>query len=242
MVKTRNGSFATKPFEEDLEARISSLSMHNVRMRGRRFKSTPQRRPYRLSFEKSQANVLVNLHELVSEKVVYRDTATIAKYPPGALEAHMSNMDSNDLDDVPLARLLKKTSVPDVAVERPIDPPVSDHFQESSSTEGVLVPTPGLQHTFTLEPGPSFYSSLVRSPAPNTTSSGLNNDHASQSADEIAAPEGGIDVHNNDDELDPVIPEVNTGEIPVDVDVDNTSAAPTESPTFPEESRPTKKK
>ncbi|TYK04776.1 envelope-like protein [Cucumis melo var. makuwa] len=164
MVNTRKGSYAAKSSEDDLEARISSPSMHNMRMRGH------------------------------------------------------------------------------VAVERPIDAPVSDHAQENSSTEGVFVPTPGLQHTSTFEPGPSLYSSLVQSPTPHSTSSSLKNDPASPPADETAALERGTDVHNDDDELDPVIPKVNTCEIPVDVDVDNTLAAPTESPAFPEISRPAKKK
>ncbi|KAA0060580.1 envelope-like protein [Cucumis melo var. makuwa] len=238
MVNTRKGSYAAKSSEDDLEARISSPPMHNVRIKGHRFKSTPPQRPYRLSSEKSQANVSTNLHEPVPKKVVSRDRATIAEHDPGAPATHMFDMDSDDLDDVPLARLLKKTSIPDVAVERPIDPHVSDHSKENSSPEGVFVPTPNLQHISTVEPGSSLYSSPVQSSTPNTTSSGLNNDTASPPVDETAAPKGGTDVHNDDDELEPIVPEVNTGEILVDVDVDvnNTSATSTKSPAFPEES------
>ncbi|KAA0036986.1 uncharacterized protein E5676_scaffold359G00280 [Cucumis melo var. makuwa] len=154
--------------------------------------------------QKITSECFTSLHEPVPKKVVSRDLATIAEHAPGAPKTHMFDMDSDDLNDVPLARLLKKTFVPDVAFERPIDPLVSDHSQESSSTDGVFVPIPGLQHTSTVKPG--------------------------------------TDVNNDGDELDPIIPEVNTSEIPVDVDVDNTLAAPTESPAFLEESRPAKKK
>ncbi|KAA0047004.1 putative mitochondrial protein [Cucumis melo var. makuwa] len=139
-------------------------------------------------------------------------TQTITEHALGVPENHMSDIDFDDLND------------------------------ESSSTEGVFVPTPSLQHTSTFEPGPSLYSSLVQSPTPHSTSSSLKNDPASPPADETAALERGTDVHNDDDELDPVIPKVNTCEIPVDVDVDNTLAAPTESPAFPKISRPAKKK
>ena len=61
------------------------------------------------------------------ENVDSRNPATFVEHASSALETHMSNMDSDDLDDVPLARLIKKTFVPDVAAKRPIDPPVSAH-------------------------------------------------------------------------------------------------------------------
>ena len=68
----------------------------------------------------------------------------------------LSDMDSNDLDDVPLARLLKKTTVHAVPVEIPTTPFVSVHSQKSSSTKGVFVPTPGIHHTSNVQPRPSI--------------------------------------------------------------------------------------
>ena len=61
---------------------------------------------------------------------------------PGSSVAHapqvpatiVSDMDSDDRDDVPLARLFKRTLIPDVSDKLPVDPPNSIHSQESSST------------------------------------------------------------------------------------------------------------
>ncbi|TYK28622.1 putative mitochondrial protein [Cucumis melo var. makuwa] len=47
------------------------------------------------------------------------------------------------LDNVPVARLLKKTNVPEVTNEIPADPSTSVDSQESSSTEGVFILTLG---------------------------------------------------------------------------------------------------
>ncbi|TYK05472.1 envelope-like protein [Cucumis melo var. makuwa] len=60
---------------------------------------------------------------------------------------------SDDLDDVPLARLLKKVAAPDVFPEKSADPVLSVHSQESSSSEDVFVPTPGLRQTSSIELG-----------------------------------------------------------------------------------------
>ena len=71
-------------------------------------------------------------------------------------------MDSDDLDNIPLARLLKKNYVPNVAIEKSTDPILSVHSQESSSSEDVFVPT-SLHHASNVEPGPSHHSVPIRS-------------------------------------------------------------------------------
>ncbi|KAA0063739.1 uncharacterized protein E5676_scaffold107G00480 [Cucumis melo var. makuwa] len=93
----------------------------------------------------------------MQDDVDSRHPATNAKHAPSAPETHMSDMDSDDLDD------------------------------ESSSTDGVFVPTPGLQDTSNVEPGPSLYFSLVRT-----------------------------DVHNDEDEVEPANTNDHTGKIPID--------------------------
>ena len=87
---------------------------------------------------------------------------------PYKLPSKKSHVDiptnSDDLDDVPLARLLKKVVAPDVFPEKFADPILFVHSQESSSSEGVFVPTPGLRQTSSVEPNPSHYSPPIQSP------------------------------------------------------------------------------
>uniref|UniRef100_A0A9I9DKH3 Envelope-like protein n=1 Tax=Cucumis melo TaxID=3656 RepID=A0A9I9DKH3_CUCME len=90
-------------------------------------------------------------------------------------------------------------------------------------------------------PGPSLYSSPVRSSIPkNTTTSGPHNDSAPAFADESIATEGRTDVHNGEDEVEPANIGDHTGEI--SIDDNNNPAAQPETHAFLEESRPTKKK
>nr|ADN33761.1 hypothetical protein [Cucumis melo subsp. melo] len=215
MMNTRKGTYVAKSSEDGLEAQILTTSMHG-------------------------ANVSTRLHKLVPNDVNSQNPTTNAEHEPSAPKTHMYDMDSNDLDDVRLARLLKKTYVPNVAAGNSIDPSVSSHSQESSSTEGVFVPTPGVQHTSNFKLGPSLYSSPVRSSVPDTTTSGLNNNSAPAPADESATTEGRTDVHNDEDEIiEPANTGDHTGEIPVD-DNNNPTAQP-KTHAFPEESRPAKK-
>ena len=90
-----------------------------------------------------------------------------AEAAPAVSEAHLSDMDSDDLYDVPLARLVKKVTAHDVVPEKSADHVLSDHSQESSSSEGVFVPTPGLRQMSSIEPRPSLYSSPIQSSIPD---------------------------------------------------------------------------
>ncbi|KAA0059925.1 envelope-like protein [Cucumis melo var. makuwa] len=133
-------------------------------------------------------------------------------------ETFLSDIDSDDLDDVLLAQLLKKTTVPEVPVVMPTAPFMSIHSQESSSIEGVFVPTFGVHHTFNVQPGPSipFESNVA---------------HASVPGDVSAAPEVRTDVRSDKNELDPPNPDIHSKEVPVDAD--NNPNVPPASPEIP---------
>ena len=70
----------------------------------------------------------------VQEEVGTRSVVKDAENALSASETHISDMDSDDLDNIPLTRLLKKSSIPDVAIEISTDPILSLHSQESSSS------------------------------------------------------------------------------------------------------------
>ncbi|TYK22560.1 F5J5.1 [Cucumis melo var. makuwa] len=92
-------------------------------------------------------------HKPVQEEAGSRDDA---KTRLSASEAHLTDMDFDDLDDVPLARF--------------------------SASEGVFIPTPGLHHTSTVEPGPPHYSSPIGSSIPEeTTTIDSHNDPVDES-------------------------------------------------------------
>ncbi|TYK17067.1 Retrovirus-related Pol polyprotein from transposon TNT 1-94 [Cucumis melo var. makuwa] len=72
------------------------------------------------------------------EEIVSGNVMKDAETAPTVSEAHLSDMDSDDLDDVPLARLVKKVTTPDVVPNKSTHHVLSDHTQESSSSEGVV--------------------------------------------------------------------------------------------------------
>ncbi|KAA0046861.1 uncharacterized protein E5676_scaffold298G001140 [Cucumis melo var. makuwa] len=198
MVNTRKGNYAGKSSEEVHEAPVSKLITHGVRIRGRRFKSTPPRRPYRLPSEKTDGEIA-----------------------PSAFEAHISYMDSDDLDNIPLARLLKKNYVPNVAIEKSTDPILSVHSQGSSSSEDVIGPD-------------------------NVTTSNLNVEPTLAPADESIVTEGRSveTLANDEDNGEPVNTDVHDDEILVNesVEPDVRNDPQPENQPVADVSRPTRKK
>ncbi|KAA0052067.1 envelope-like protein [Cucumis melo var. makuwa] len=167
MVNTRKGNYATKSSEKVHEALVSQSIMHGVRMRGRHF----------------------------TKEIGIGSAAKDAENAPSAYETHISEMDFDDLDNVPLARLLKKSSVFYVTTKKSNDPILSVHSQESSSSKGVFVLTPGLHYASNVEPGPSHHSSPVRSSIlDNVTTSNPHFNPAPALADKSIATEGRTSV------------------------------------------------
>ncbi|KAA0067026.1 envelope-like protein [Cucumis melo var. makuwa] len=216
----------------------------HVKVRGRKFKSTPPRRPYRLPSEKSQEEASSKLHESVLPESVH---VVCESFIPTASVAHASRvpatnvsyMDSDDQNDVPLARLLKKTLIPDVSDKLPIDPPISIHSQESSSTEGVFIPTPSIPPASNIQPRPS-----TRSPPASPPLFASIDAHESVldvvSGDISAAPVHHPNDNQVEDEVEPQHPDIGTTEVPLNDD-DN-PAVPPASADIPVASKPAEKK
>ncbi|KAA0063826.1 uncharacterized protein E5676_scaffold202G00090 [Cucumis melo var. makuwa] len=94
--------------------------------------------------------------------------ASSISHAPRVFVTTVSDLDSNDPDDVPLARLLKRTLIPYVSDKLPVHPPNSIHSQESSSTEGVFIATPSIPLASNVQSGPSAHSPPA-SPPPFAT-------------------------------------------------------------------------
>uniref|UniRef100_A0A1S3CJR8 Putative plant transposon protein domain-containing protein n=1 Tax=Cucumis melo TaxID=3656 RepID=A0A1S3CJR8_CUCME len=110
MVNTRKGTYTDKSSEEVLEAPSPKATVHGIRVRERRFKSTLPRRPYKLPSKKSHADIPTN---------------------------------SDDLDDIPLAQLLKKVAAPDSPIPDNIastDPHAALNVVEPVGNEDVVEP------------------------------------------------------------------------------------------------------
>ncbi|XP_050938654.1 uncharacterized protein LOC127148606 [Cucumis melo] len=177
-----------------------------------------------------------------------------AEIAPIVSETHISDMDSDDLDNVPLARLMKKNLVPDVAAEKSTHPIVSVHSQERSSSEGVFVITPDLHfqaHASNVEHGPSHHSSPIRSSVlDNVPTSNTNVEPVLAPAAESLSSEGRTDVNTDESPTndEDVVELVNTGVHNDDIPV-NENAAPNvhndsqpETHPSPKLSSPTTKK
>ncbi|KAA0035920.1 putative mitochondrial protein [Cucumis melo var. makuwa] len=173
-----------------------------------------------------EAEVSSKLPKSVLETVDSSYPATSGTHAPNVPKTLLSNMDSDDLDDVPLARLLKKTTVLEVTVEMFAAPFVSVHSQESSSIEEVFVPTPSIHHTSNVQPGP-----LIQSPLSTSFPSESNVAHASVPSDVSTTLEGRTDVRSDENEVDPPDPDIYFEE--VSANADNNPTIPPSSPEIP---------
>ncbi|KAA0042993.1 uncharacterized protein E6C27_scaffold75G00670 [Cucumis melo var. makuwa] len=126
MVNTRKGSYVPKQ-SEDAPNAITSLPSAVHHIKG---EATSR-------LQKSLRS------EAVPEVGESAAPVSPAVHAHRASEATVSDMDSDDQDNVSLIRLLKKPSEPVTTERLPSDPPGSIHSQESSSTEGVFIPTSG---------------------------------------------------------------------------------------------------
>ncbi|KAA0053320.1 gag-pol polyprotein [Cucumis melo var. makuwa] len=199
MVNTRKGTYADKSSEEVIEAPSSRVVVHDI-----------------------PRDSTKSIHEEIDSENVMKDIETV----PTASEAHLSDMDSDNLDEVPLTRLLKKVVALHVVSEKSAGLALSVHSQKSSSSEGVFIPTPGLCQTSPVEPGPSHYSSPIQSPIPDST---VSTDPHAASVDASGVPEGGTDAQcekspvDNEDDVKPVDTDNHNDEVPV-ADTINQSA------------------
>ncbi|TYK01006.1 envelope-like protein [Cucumis melo var. makuwa] len=241
MVNTRKTTY--KSTEEVLEAPSPRAVVHGIQVHGQRFKSTPPRGPYKLPSENAHVDIPSGSTELVHEEMVFGNAMKDDETAPAVSEAHLSNMDSDDLDDVPLARLVKKVTAPDVVPEKFADNVLSDHFQESSSSEGLFFLTLGLCQTSFVEPGSSLYSSPIHSLVLDIVAP--TDSHVAPPA-ASSVPEGVTEAPSeetppdNVDDVEHVAPGDHNDEVPVADIVDPN--AQQETPSVPTEPKLSRKK
>ncbi|KAA0062802.1 uncharacterized protein E5676_scaffold986G00450 [Cucumis melo var. makuwa] len=130
--------------------------MHGVQIRDRRFKSTPTRRPYRLPLKKSQVNISESSPISMHEEHITNSTTEDVEIATGVTESLVSEMDSDERYNVPLARLLNKGLFSNVEPSIADVPITTAYSNESSSSEDIFVPTPGHSSVTNKEVGQSW--------------------------------------------------------------------------------------
>ncbi|KAA0038200.1 gag-pol polyprotein [Cucumis melo var. makuwa] len=110
-----SGSYMTQPYEDAPEVTISSPPVRQVKEE---------------ASSKLHESVLPESMLVVCESSV---SAASVAHAPRVPTTTVSDMDSDDQDDVPLARFLKKTLILDVSNKLPIDPPSSIHSHKTCS-------------------------------------------------------------------------------------------------------------
>ncbi|TYK07548.1 envelope-like protein [Cucumis melo var. makuwa] len=125
---------------------------------------------------------------LSMKRVVAESTAKGVETAPSVFETHIPEMDTDEQDDVLLARLKVLLKM-------------------------CLFPTPGLHHASSEEPGPSHHSPPVRSSVSNdVTAPNLHSESASVPVDEFTKTEGRIDVPDDETPVnDENVKPANTG-------------------------------
>ncbi|TYK30437.1 F5J5.1 [Cucumis melo var. makuwa] len=137
-------------FDVDWAGSTDDRKIHHVRVRDRRFKSTPPRRPYWLPSEKVQGEATSRLQESLRSEAMPKVGESAAPVSP-TVHAHRAFEATSQLQ--PRGSLLI--------------PPGSIHSQESSSTEGVFIPTLGDPRCSPAIPSghsPSVHPSLSKLP------------------------------------------------------------------------------
>lgn len=142
-MNTRKGNYQACSSDAVNKAPISQSNMHDVWTRGCCCKSTPTRRPYRLASEKPQVNVSESSHLSMHDEIIAENITEGVETTLSVSETYISEMDSDEHDDVPLARLLRKWLFSNVEPTETSDPVTSVHSHENSSFKDIFAPTLG---------------------------------------------------------------------------------------------------